>query len=254
MYSNGIVNYYQELFDDINQDIQLDHFDNMTYFPKMWTTIGHKKIIADLTKNYDKNVLNKLFNPSYHELVTTDADVIIICNRIYHKNIPEESRWPIMKSMKPSKLVIDSLKTINLDQIKKIGIHYRHGNGELKDIRKVDLIIEYFNICDKILSKEPLAMLFVCTDNKEILDKFQCKYIGRVISIDKWYPPANIGGRMHGHPDCPSPSENAINAMKDIYMLSKCNYLIYPKTYFSLVAEYWGNFNKDQLFYINCTI
>jgi hypothetical protein len=253
MYSDGIVNYYSELFNDNNQDIQLSHFDNMTFFPEMWSTIGHKTMIEDITKNYDKNLLNKLFNPSYHQLVTTDADVIIICNRIYHKNIPEESRWTIMKSMKPSQPIVDSLNTINLDQIVKIGIHYRHGNGELKGIRNVDLITEYFYVCDKILTKEPLAFLFVCTDNKDILHKFQHKYKGRVLSIDKWYPQANIGGRMHGHPDCPSPIENAKNAMKDIYMLSKCNYLIYPKTYFSLIAEYWGNFNKHQLFYINCT-
>ncbi|MEH2303255.1 MAG: nodulation protein NodZ [Nostoc sp.] len=109
-----------------------------------------------------------------------------------------------------------------------MGVHVRYTDRKSS-------INTYLNFIDKICEKDPKILIFLATDNKEVEDFFRTKYTN-ILVTDKWYPMS--GSSLHQNPECPDRFENGVQALVDIYLLSKCNYLIYDKTStFGVVAK-----------------
>jgi hypothetical protein len=70
----------------------------------------------------------------------------------------------------------------------------------------------------------PDCPIFLTTDNQSVLDQFADLY-GPVISTPKWYPES--GRRMHGNSTCSDKLEAGIEALVDMYLLARCDYLIF---------------------------
>jgi hypothetical protein len=98
-----------------------------------------------------------------------------------------------------------------------IGIHVRYSD------RKTNLSA-YKAKVEKVLSVEPNATIFLATDNRQVLEDYQGRY-SKVISTPKWYPDSSE--TMHYGASCPNRFQNGVNALVDIMLLSRCNYLIY---------------------------
>ncbi len=120
-------------------------------------------------------------------------------------------------------------KTIdNSFEDKVIGVHVRYTDRKSS-------INTHLRFIDKIYKKHPKILIFLATDNKEVEDFFRARYTN-ILVADKWYPAS--GASLHQNPECPDRFENGVEALVDIYLLSKCNYLIYDKTStFGIVAR-----------------
>jgi hypothetical protein len=76
---------------------------------------------------------------------------------------------------------------------------------------------------DALLSREIGARIFLATDNAEIRRLFERTY-GDVVTTEHWYP--RPGHNAHRNWSCPDRTENAREALTDLYLLAECQYLI----------------------------
>jgi hypothetical protein len=98
-----------------------------------------------------------------------------------------------------------------------VGLHIRYSD------RKTPL--PAFRRCvNRIRSLHPDCPIFLATDNARVLDEFANVY-GSVISTPKWYP--DCGRRMHGNKSCADKLEAGIEALVDMYLLARCDYLVF---------------------------
>lgn len=85
----------------------------------------------------------------------------------------------------------------------------------------------YPRIVDKLRRTWPNLTVFVATDNKDVENELRRRY-PRVVSSQKWYAPAGVP--LHRSRDCPDKLESGIEALVDMYLLGRCNYLVYNNT------------------------
>ncbi len=91
-----------------------------------------------------------------------------------------------------------------------------------------------------LLARAPSATIFLATDNLAIQRQFEQSY-PNVVVTDKWLPAP--GEAVHYNRADADPERSAIEALKDIYLLSRCDYLIYPRgSTFSYLARCLGGF------------
>jgi hypothetical protein len=91
----------------------------------------------------------------------------------------------------------------------------------------------------KLLKRHPDAMIFLATDNLELQRRFQSEF-ANVKAIPKWFSPA--GGSIHRSGLALDRMENGIAALTDMYLLSRCDYLIIDEhSSFGLVAAWLSN-------------
>jgi hypothetical protein len=100
-----------------------------------------------------------------------------------------------------------------------IGTHVRFTDNRRTPIGN------YISAIDKICDKLTDPTIFLATDNLEAQRAIAKRY-KKVISTEKWFPAS--GHSMHDNPDCPNRLNNAIEALIDMYLLAKCNYLVFP--------------------------
>jgi nodulation protein Z len=77
---------------------------------------------------------------------------------------------------------------------------------------------------NRIRSVHPDCPIFLATDNLSLLHQFTRLY-APVISTPKWYPES--GKRMHASNACEDKLEAGIEALVDMYLLARCDYLVY---------------------------
>ncbi|MDD2882986.1 MAG: nodulation protein NodZ [Rhodoferax sp.] len=131
-----------------------------------------------------------------------------------------------------------------------IGVHFRHGNGE-PTVAYPD-IKWYYRTIDYILLSRPEALVFVSTDCFAALHEFQQRYGARIVSTKKKYLPVGVGG-MHYYNTLEERLLSGQEAITDIWSLSKCDYFVGTKSFFSYAANHLaGNFPKEKGFwYVN---
>ena len=88
----------------------------------------------------------------------------------------------------------------------------------------------------RIKRRHPNVGLFVATDNRKALEEFLGKY-DRVVYYQKWFD--RPGEPLHSNRSaCPDPIGNLKDAAIEIYLLSRCDYLVIPgNSGFSNVAS-----------------
>ena len=92
-------------------------------------------------------------------------------------------------------------------------------------------------VLDNRLRADPRATIFLATDNGAVQKSFLGRY-DRVVIHPKWHP-AIAGEAIHGHYACPDKLRAAEDALIDLYLLTRSDFLVYSsRTTFGLCATY----------------
>jgi nodulation protein Z len=97
-----------------------------------------------------------------------------------------------------------------------VGVHVRFSDrrGDLDVIRRR---------LEAVTRREPAARIFLATDNAAVKAEFEQAYSG-VLTAPKWYPPPGTPAHLHG--DNPSRFRTGAEALVDLYLLARCDYLV----------------------------
>ncbi len=126
-----------------------------------------------------------------------------------------------------------------------IGAHIRYTDRKI-NIKKIE------NSIAKILQKNEKAVLFLCTDSKEIENFYRKKYKAKIIVTEKWFPPTNEGRSSLHFNNCPDRVQNGIEALVDMYLLSHCDYIIYSEcSTFSYISRVISDLPDDKILNID---
>ncbi len=98
-----------------------------------------------------------------------------------------------------------------------VGVHVRFSDYRVRIVA----IIKHLNA---LLRRERDLQIFLATDNFEIKKMFELNYPG-VVTTPHWY--GNPGRPLHNSSENSDRTENAIEALIDIYLLAECDHLIY---------------------------
>ncbi len=117
--------------------------------------------------------------------------------------------------------IFQKVYDFQLEHFKKavVGLHIRQTDRQVS-------LEKYLKPLRGILRRKPHARIFLATDNKKIEAYLEDEYHDRVLKTVKWQP--NENETMHMNSSCPDRFQNGIEALVDMYLLSRCNYLIYP--------------------------
>ena len=127
-------------------------------------------------------------------------------------------------------------RTVSNDNV--IGVHVRHSD------RKIPLE-PYYKALDGVFKKVPNAELLVATDNIGVQKQMVQRY-KKVVYNEKWFP--EEGKIMHQSVDCPDRTQNAIDALLDMYMLAKCKYLIFAgSSTFSYLSSLISTYPRENI-------
>lgn len=119
-----------------------------------------------------------------------------------------------------------------------IGVHVRHSDRK-SPIEKICRSI------DRLLMKEPGSQIFLATDNRAVENDLKSRY-QNIIVTEKWLP--SPGEAIHYNKSDIDPTKSAIEALIDIYLLARCDYLIYPGgSTFSYLARCIGDFPSSRV-------
>jgi hypothetical protein len=119
-----------------------------------------------------------------------------------------------------------------------IGMHVRHTDRK----NRYD---HYPILVDEVRRQNPRATLFLATDSTAVEAAFRGRY-DRVVVTDKWHPPA--GMPLHRTRGCPDKVQIGIEALVDLWLLSRCEYLIYNSTSsFGLFAALLSSSSPENL-------
>jgi hypothetical protein len=130
-----------------------------------------------------------------------------------------------------------------------IGVHVRL-TRESTQARGAISLRNYYRAIGK-LAKNGAAGVFLATDNEAVQQQFERRYRGRVFANPKWFDAA--GQPLHlANERCPDSWENIIGAMLDMFLLARCNALVYPEwSSFSTVSRFVGEFAPAQVIALN---
>ena len=106
-------------------------------------------------------------------------------------------------------------------------------------------ISPFFMEVDRLIKTLPDPVIFLATDSPEAQRMMQERY-DKVISTEKWFP--TPGNEMHQNPECPDRLTSAIEALIDMYLLSQCNYLVFPSSStFSYISSLYTNMPRGHI-------
>lgn len=95
------------------------------------------------------------------------------------------------------------------------------------------------------LARLPGAAIFLATDNKRVEDDYRAKF-DRVITTPKWFP--TEGAAMHQNADCQDPVANGVEALADMYLLARCDALVYAsRSTFSEISRLVSDLPPDRV-------
>jgi hypothetical protein len=120
-----------------------------------------------------------------------------------------------------------------------IGVHVRQSD-------RIVPVERYFPIIDRIRSQHPGAGLFLATDNRNVEELLKNRY-QNVVSTAKWFAPP--GTPLHRTRDCPNKLQGGWEALNDIYLLARCQHLVYSHaSTFGVVARLLSHAPAAQVF------
>ena len=125
---------------------------------------------------------------------------------------------------------------------KTLGVHVRYTDHRVR-LRSI------INMINKLLKLESGLQIFLATDNIQIKKLFDENY-QNVITTEHWYPAPGL--TIHQNPSCPDPLENGKEALVDLYLLAKCDYLVIDtSSMFAYVAVLLTDSPNHKVFNIN---
>ncbi len=139
-----------------------------------------------------------------------------------------------------------------------IGVHIRHGNGELYDNQAELLLLErYKDAITKCREQNPDAPLFLATDSKLVERWFYAEF-GDHLKLPKYLP--DVKGQALHHPV--STSKAAVSrlevfesALRDMVALSKCKVLICDTwSSYTRASQAWGGASRANGRLVSITV
>lgn len=207
-----------------------------TFYPTIWTTGNLHMSEMLLINSYlptdcKKQVNDKIYNG---EQIKDFGEDVVVFNGPNINSLPKPIEKKYYRELVFNEKVIKESNHFALHNFLSktaIGIHYRHGNGEFK---KPTIYDKYFTEIDKIITEDHI--IFLCTDSAEVQRVFRAKY-DKVI----WYKDivvSNNSGPLHKNKHIHDKLLNGLNALTDMYILSKCNYIIHNYSSFNWYSIY----------------
>ena len=159
-------------------------------------------------------------------VVQYDARIDLL-RKHFHDPLHEPAKMPdgvILEKLLREELMLRPEIQARVDHFKRsrfksqtVGIHVRFSDYRVRIVA----IIKHLNA---LLKRECDLQIFLATDNVEIKKMFERNYPG-VVTTPHWY--GNPGRPIHNSSANLNRTENAIEALIDIYLLAECNHLIY---------------------------
>ena len=119
-----------------------------------------------------------------------------------------------------------------------IGVHIRYSDKKIP-------LAPYYNAIDRLLRVFPDAEIFLATDNESVQKEVIAKY-KKVVFHKKWLP--TDGRAMHYNSSCPDKTQSAIDALLDMYMLSRSKYLVFAgSSTFSYLSSVISTTNRENI-------
>jgi hypothetical protein len=103
-----------------------------------------------------------------------------------------------------------------------VGVHVRAAHESSLQKGAVRLC-DYFQAVDALSAATDIARIVLATDNQEVEEKFRRRY-QNIITRTKWF--GRPGEPLHLNPACPDRLQNTRDALVEILMLARCDYLI----------------------------
>ena len=120
-----------------------------------------------------------------------------------------------------------------------IGLHIRYTDRKIS-LKKVKKALR------NRLLVTPNAKIFLATDNAAVQSEIRSEF-ENVFTIDKYLP--NDGSRLHWPTSDIKKIREAENALIDMWVLSRCEYLIYSRhSTFSVTSSYLGGIPENRLY------
>lgn len=172
-------------------------------------------------------------------LVLVEYDALVDRMRPhFHGALEELAKMPtagILAKLLREDLLLQSEIRARVDDFKNkrccsrtVGVHIRYSDYQVRILA----IIKQLNA---LLKRERDLRIFLATDNIEIRKMFEANFPG-VVSAPHWY--AKPGSPIHVDRARPDPTETAIEALIDLYLLADCDHLIFDgASSFSRVAN-----------------
>ena len=139
------------------------------------------------------------------------------------------TRRAIREELKLSDLVCESMDAFTQaewpDHV--IGVHVRYSDLTA-NLEKTEKAVR------RMVAEHPDAAIFLATDNKDIEDDYRSKFKS-VLTTPKWFP--TDGKPLHQHEHCEDPVTNGVGALVDMFLLSRCQGLVYSSlSTFSVIS------------------
>jgi hypothetical protein len=150
------------------------------------------------------------------------------------------SRKALREELPLTPAVADPIETFAAEHLSgpTLGVHIRYSD-RTTDLRKLEAAVR------AQLAGLPDASIFLATDNKRVEDDYRAKF-NRVITTPKWFPPE--GATMHQNTDCNDPVSNGIEALTDMYLLARCDALVYAsRSTFSEISRLVSDIPPDRV-------
>lgn len=161
--------------------------------------------------------------------------------------LPADLWSSLMQEIRPQDAIKDKIDHSPDALAGCIGIHIRHGNGELFDSDgERELFTAYENMIERVLATTSATELFLSTDSKVAEDWLGSRF--GIFKSNSKFLPDDIAVPIH-HPDSTDGHQHVRrtdifrDALRDLYSLSQCRYLICDRHgSFTRAAKAWGNF------------
>jgi hypothetical protein len=132
---------------------------------------------------------------------------------------------------------VDEFAARELGEV-NIGLHIRYSDRK-------NSFEQYPLLVDRIVRRHPNATIFLATDNRDVEAQFRQRY-QRVAVTQKWYPPPGVP--LHRTPT-PDKLELGMEALVDLWLLGRCQYLVYNDTStFGVMANLLSSAPRENVF------
>ena len=99
-----------------------------------------------------------------------------------------------------------------------LGVHIRYSDMKVS-------LHKLYETVNRLKKRPKNYQIFLATDSQEIMEDFKQKF-SNVITAEKWFP--SSGSRLHQNwEECPDRLQNGMEALRDLYLLSQCETLIF---------------------------
>lgn len=267
VYSEKGINAFFRFFESPNVSASSDISPKSSVFPPVWANNINKSVV-DMIKHFGPP---KALPQEYKDKYSIDIgridysdDVLVMFShnieweklKLHAQYFPSEwkglDRSAIIKKLLQEFLFLKPDIQHRAEKFRAeffrdrvIGLHIRNAD-DVSHFTKMAPLERYSYALERLIEKEPNALIFLATDNQGILTSYRAIY-KNVIATNKWFPP--LAERMYNNMHCLDRTRNGIEALVDMYLLAQCDYLVFSsKSSFGRMARYLSCIDETRIY------